>query len=288
MHKSDIDLISVIIPSYNRYSMLLKAIDSVLNQTYDNYEIIIVLDSYTDSVKEDLQRKFFGIKNITILEGEKLGGAQARNIGMDIASGDYIAFLDDDDTWISTKLEEQLKCFKKNPNAALVFCNINLKYTDRLIPIKKKKHVYIKDLFLNNYVGSFSFVMIKNTKHRISPNMKSLQDWYLWIKILESNVAKYCVNTDTILVNYTMHNEGKISKLFSNLVEGHSLFLKSFEYLFTPYIKKFHRLRILKKKNNNKLYFNLFSKSLLFIMSNFLNFKGNLLLLKILISKEKR
>lgn len=281
-------LVSVIIPSYKRYSMLKEAIKSVLSQTYNNFELIIVLDSYPDSKVNNLSLLFNKDKRLKLLKGNKLGGAKARNIGIDSARGDYIAFLDDDDLWKKTKLEEQVKCFNNNPNAILVYCDINLKYEDKLIPVKKKEKVILEDLLLNNFIGSFSFVMIKKTQLRINPNMRSLQDWYLWLKIMEKNRDKYCVNTNTILVDYAMHNQGKISSSNENVIAGHKLFYESFEHLFSSYLKSFHKFRILKKINKNKMYFKLFLKSLAFMFLNLLKIRENFLLFKILNSKEKR
>lgn len=101
-------MISVIIPTYNRFDSLLKAVESVKNQTYQNIEIIVVDDNSTDERYEN--NMIEGIKYIKIEEGSKeiLGygcGALPRNIGMECANGEYIAFLDDDDVWMPDKLE---------------------------------------------------------------------------------------------------------------------------------------------------------------------------------------
>ena len=104
-------MISVIIPSYNRYDKLCNAIQSVKAQTYKNYEIIVVDDSSTDS------RYMNYIKDVMMIRlspgsKDKFGypcGAYPRNIGMREARGEYIAFLDDDDVWMPDKLEVQVE-----------------------------------------------------------------------------------------------------------------------------------------------------------------------------------
>ena len=110
------NLVSVIIPSYNRYDNLLNTIDSIKKQTYNNYEIIVIDDGSSDKRYKDV------IDNVTIINLEtsskyKLGyacGAIPRNKGLEIAKGDYIAFCDDDDIWMPEKLEIQIKEMIKN------------------------------------------------------------------------------------------------------------------------------------------------------------------------------
>lgn len=104
--------ISVIIPTYNRYKFLLNAINSVKNQTYKNVEIIVVNDG--SSEEEYYTKRIEGVKMLHMDKNSKeIKGyacvAIARNYGMKIASGDYIAFLDDDDIWLPRKLEMQIK-----------------------------------------------------------------------------------------------------------------------------------------------------------------------------------
>lgn len=107
--------ISVIIPSYNRYSFLLNAINSIHNQTYDNYEIIVVDDGSTDenyysNELSSLAKVIHIDRNTT----PNWGGSRpaVRNFGIDEAKGEFIAFLDDDDIWMPEKLELQLKKMK--------------------------------------------------------------------------------------------------------------------------------------------------------------------------------
>ena len=121
-------MISVIIPTYNRFDSLLKAVESVKNQTYQNIEIIVVDDNSTDERYEN--QIIHGVKLIKIEEGSKeiLGyscDALPRNIGMECANGEYIAFLDDDDVWMPNKLEVQINEMEKN--------NIDMSSTDGYI-----------------------------------------------------------------------------------------------------------------------------------------------------------
>ena len=105
-------MVSIIIPTHNRSSLLSRAIDSVLNQTYKNWELIIINDACSDDTIQVYIP--FNDQRIRVLHlKESVGGGSARNAGLDISNGDFIAFLDDDDQWLNDKLEEQINCFLK-------------------------------------------------------------------------------------------------------------------------------------------------------------------------------
>lgn len=111
-------LVSVIIPTYQRASLLNRAIDSVLNQTYENIECIVVNDNIPNDeysvVLYNLLNKYAKDKRFIFLEQEKhINGAEARNCGIRNAKGEYIAFLDDDDWWKPEKVEHQIDFIKK-------------------------------------------------------------------------------------------------------------------------------------------------------------------------------
>ena len=97
--------VSVIIPFYNGIHWLCEAVESALNQTYSNIEIIIVNDGSTEDITEFLKK--FG-DSIVYAYQKNQGAASARNYGIKLANGDYIAFLDADDIWLPTKLEKQI------------------------------------------------------------------------------------------------------------------------------------------------------------------------------------
>jgi glycosyltransferase involved in cell wall biosynthesis len=110
--------ISVIIPTYNSANYLPEAIESVLAQTYKNFEIVVIDDGSTDNTKEVVVPY---LDQIVFLETENGDPAKARNHGIRKSSGEYVAFLDADDIWCPDKLERQLAYFSKNPHYHLVF-----------------------------------------------------------------------------------------------------------------------------------------------------------------------
>lgn len=121
--------VSVIIPTYNREKTLLRALQSVINQTYSNLEVLIIDDGSTDGTAgvvntvEDERVKYIML--------EKNGGpSNARNVGVQMASGEWIAFQDSDDSWHEDKLEKQIAYRNSNPNYSLIYCIGNVHFSD--------------------------------------------------------------------------------------------------------------------------------------------------------------
>ena len=119
MKAKDISLkVSVIIPTYNSAKYIRNALESVLSQTYSNFEIVVVNDGSTDNTDEILRPYF---DRIIYMEQKNTGPAAARNVGIQHAKGDFIAFLDADDIWLPLKLKKQMRVFHENPNVGLVY-----------------------------------------------------------------------------------------------------------------------------------------------------------------------
>ncbi len=112
--------VSVIIPTYNRRVYVQEAIDSVLAQTYTDYEIIVIDDGSTDGTGETLRERYGD--RIRYEWQENQGESVARNRGIALAQGEYIAFLDSDDLWLPEKLEKQVTYLEEHPEVGAVFC----------------------------------------------------------------------------------------------------------------------------------------------------------------------
>ena len=112
--------VTIIIPTYNSSPFIGKAIDSVLAQTYTDYEIILVDDGSTDNTKEILEKYQ---DNITYILQPNQGVAIARNTGIRNSESEYIALLDSDDEWLPEKLELQMRTIEKNNDVGLVHTN---------------------------------------------------------------------------------------------------------------------------------------------------------------------
>lgn len=130
LQKNKCPLVSIIITTHDRKELLKKAIVSATKQTYENIECIIVDDASTDGTKEmlDSMSKEYTIRYIRISNEESRGGNYARNKGIIAAKGTLIAFLDDDDEWLETKIEKQVDVLNRDIEMGVVSCGIIREY----------------------------------------------------------------------------------------------------------------------------------------------------------------
>lgn len=121
-------LVSVVIPSFNNGAFVADAIRSVKAQTFRDLECIVVDDGSTDDTEEEVAA--FG-DYVSILKQENSGVSRARNVGMDLARGRYISFLDADDMWLPRKIERQVSALERDPDLGAVYTGLHLVGTDR-------------------------------------------------------------------------------------------------------------------------------------------------------------
>ena len=183
------NLVSIITPSYNSAKFIKYCVDSVISQTYENWEMIIV-DDYSRDNSRELISKFAKeddrIKPIFL--DENVGAAEARNVAIKKSKGKYIAFLDSDDIWKLDKLEKQIAFMKKN-DFAFTFTSYQPisedgeeKYSVIKAPKKMTYHSYLK----NTIIGCLTVVIdIDKTGNFEMPNIRSSHDMALWLLIMK-------------------------------------------------------------------------------------------------------
>ncbi len=192
--------VSVILPTYNRASYLDRAISSVLNQSYSDFELIIVDDASKDNTEEVV--KSFDDERIIYIKNEKnLGGAGARNVGIRRAVGEYIAFQDSDDEWHPEKLKIQMEVFEKvEPDVAVVYTAFVRKVGDKefIVPppsVKKREgNIYRELLYHVNFVGTPTAVVRKKAIERVGyfdERFPRLQDWDLFLRLAKHYRFKF-------------------------------------------------------------------------------------------------
>jgi len=184
-------VISVVMPTYNRAHLISRAIHSVLNQTYENLELIIVDDGSTDNTEQVVQ-SFNDTRLKYIKQPKNSGAAAARNTGIEAALGAYIAFLDSDDEWLPHKLEKQVKAFSvAPPEVGVVYSGIwwledgKTKYFS--YPNNIKKDGYLRHSILKK---GFIFLQSSVVKREcfskagmFDERLVVLEDWELWLRI---------------------------------------------------------------------------------------------------------
>ncbi|WP_050466434.1 glycosyltransferase family 2 protein [Herbaspirillum chlorophenolicum] len=224
-------IVSVVIPSYNRGHCIRESIDSVLQQTVQDIEIIVVDDASKDDTRAQVEA--IADPRVRYLAHENnRGGGAARNTGIQAASAEFIAFLDSDDTWAANKLELQLaELERKGPDYGFVYTWLIgvdprgrelWRFSDVLDGAK------VAALFMRNAVGTFSSVMVRRSAlvaaGGMDEQMRSCQDWDLFVRI--NQVTKICC-VQQYLVRY-LQNSGDRHRISANptkIIAGHQRML---------------------------------------------------------------
>ena len=221
--------ISVVIPTFNRISLIARAIDSVLKQSLNPYEIIVVDDGSDDGTTEMIQNKY---KSIKLIQQQNNGVSAARNKGIKHAKGDWIGLLDSVDEWTEKKLENQVDRLIKTPEYD--FCHTNEIWIRNGVRVnQRKKHEkyggYIFDKCLDICRISPSSVLFrKNILDHVGwfdDQLPVCEDYDLWLRI----TAEYRILfiDDPLIIKYGGHDDQ-----LSHGVEGIEFFrIKSLENL---------------------------------------------------------
>ena len=200
-------MISVIIPSYNRWKYLQRSINSVLKQTYTDWECIIINDCSTDNSYYtnsflDLRIKIIHLQtNMRKLHNSPHAQGLTRNEGIKIAKGEYLSFLDDDDWWEPEKLEKQLDHMKKHN---IEFCSTNAWFhqrnTKRIYFGELKPIFTLQDILQTNLIMNSSVLIKKSLVESVGYfNLIIYEDYDLWKRVM-----KYtdCLYISEPLLNY--------------------------------------------------------------------------------------
>jgi glycosyltransferase involved in cell wall biosynthesis len=232
--------VSVIIPTFNRAQFLRLAIESVLSQTFQDFDIVVVDDESKDDTQEVVRS--FGDDRIKYIRHDAArGGSAARNTGITNSDSKYIAFLDDDDEWLPEKLEMQVDLLEKSRSKVgavytghLVVDNNSGKILREWTP-KRRGNIY-NDMFSRNWISTASSLLLRrdcfNKAGLFDENLPSFQDYDLWIRISKDFDFEYI---DKPLVKYRIHG----NKIWTNLEalnKGMELMLK--KYGDSPEFKK--------------------------------------------------
>lgn len=244
-------LVTVYITTFNRVNLLKRSLDSVCKQTYKNIEILIVDDCSTDGTQEFLKEISQNDARIKIFLKEKNGGAcESRNIAIQNARGEYITGLDDDDYFLSNRIEDFVNNLSNTKNSILLFNNPIIKLDNDPIITKKRKimntlkpkKVRAEDLFFSNYIGNQVFIKTNILREfgGFDKNMPMWQDMECWYNILVNTGGHgLSLNSYTYVVDLS-HEMDRISnfkiekgkKAFQHFSKKHSLSQQDSQLLF--------------------------------------------------------
>lgn len=214
-------LVSIITPCYNGEKYISETIESVIAQTYLNWEMIIVDDGSVDNSAEVVNRYISKDPRIKLIQQANAGSAAARNNGIRRAEGQYIALLDADDLWHSDFLKKQI-AFMKNKDAICVCCSyrrIDEQSKEIMHPTYAKEVITTKDMRVMNYIGCLSglYDTTRHGKIYLKESLKSIRDDYAyWYDIVALENRAYGNNEILadyrVLSNSTTGNKKKLIK----------------------------------------------------------------------------
>lgn len=204
----NIPLISIIMPCYNAEQFVAESIDSVLAQTYQNWELVVTDDNSSDSTPEIVRNYCEKDNRIKLyLPGIHQGIAQTRNHSLSKANGRFVAFLDNDDLWVPTKLEHQVQ-FMLDNNLAFCYGNYELLNEDGTKKRKVIRHAGVMNYnkYLHNTIIGSGTVMIdtEKTGSLVMPLNETSDDMALWCHLLKNGYDAYPINE--IILLYRVRN----------------------------------------------------------------------------------
>lgn len=216
--------ISVVIPTYNRETLLERAIASALEQTLPVREVIVVDDGSTDGTQELLSKISLRDSRVRTLVRQRGGANRARNAGVESAGGEWIAFLDSDDAWERNKLERQSAALQKNPAAVASFTGLRRIGHDEGKIFLPPADPSLLDIRAANVLSTTSSAVVKASVFRdvggFDADLPSCQDWDLWFRLRLK--GEFAVVREPLVV-YDAGPHARISSNLAKVIAGHTI-----------------------------------------------------------------
>ena len=246
------NIVSVIVPYYNNKKFIKRTINSILKQSYKNFEILLI---YDDSSKIDLSyiKKNFNNKKIRlIINEENFGAAKSRNIAMKKSKGQFIAFLDSDDFWKKDKLKKQLK-FMTTYSLNFSYTAYNILEGKKILKKEVPLIIEYNDLLKKCDIG-LSTVIIRKKLLKLGnfPNLKTQEDFALWLKYARKSVKLMGMNE--ALTTWRNTNDSLSSNKYQKITDAFKVFFILEKKNIIVSIYSVIILTLNKIKKNLKLY----------------------------------
>jgi len=243
------ELVSAIITTHNRAELLSHAIDSVLSQTYNNIECIVVDDASNDGTSVLCKNE--RITYVYIPPEESKGGNYARNLGIKNAKGTFVAFLDDDDEWMPTKIEKQVALLKEK-QCSMVYCLRQYLYiangavSKTMNELSNKPFGKLKDKIFEHYITSTSCLLVEKEALEalggFDEKLRKWQEYDLMIRMAEKSEIHY-VEEPLCKYRFDVSDTQRISNDFDRVLE-------TVQYFRTKYANRLSQLPL-----KTRLYF---------------------------------
>lgn len=203
-------LVSIIMPAYNAENLIEDSINSILSQTYRNFELIVIDDCSKDQTVRIVEQFILKDSRIKIIKNTKNKGvAETRNVGLDQAKGEYVAFLDSDDRWSDNKLALQMQVFKEKNIDVLfgAYYRFNSKGIINLVNVPSyiEKHNLLKGNCIGNLTGIYNFRKFPNIRQKEIGH----EDYLFWLEIFNSRVGVKGEGIQEPIAFYRVAEDGK-------------------------------------------------------------------------------
>ena len=248
--------VSVIIPCYNTGKYIFDAINSVKNQTFTNWEILIVDDGSTDIETKKILSKLENNEKIKIIYQDNQGPSNARNVGIAHAKGELILPLDADDMISSQYMEEAIPLFEKNDNLGIVYCRaqkFGKESGEWMLPIYSPRQMVVNNvIFVSSFFKKSDWELVGGfpTYARFG-----MEDYAFWLRILR--LGRDVHRIDKILFSYRIHDISR-TILFENnkdkIIETYANIFRDNIEFFYKYAEGIYEYRFLSENNNIKDY----------------------------------
>ena len=244
-------LVSIIVTYYKKKKYILKCLKSIFNQSYKNFEVILIFDDDDKNEYEYIKKLKKKFRKIIIYKNKiNLGAGESRNRGIKLSRGAYIAFLDSDDEWHKDKLKKQMKYMIKNsfPISHTSYKIIN--DSQKFLAKRTAKTLDHSMLLKSCDIGLSSVIMKKNlfNKNVKFANTKTKEDYVLWLNITKNRKKIY--GLDQTLLTWRKNENSLSSSTIRKLIDGFIVYHRYQKYSFfkSIYFLIILSLNFLKKK----------------------------------------
>jgi glycosyltransferase involved in cell wall biosynthesis len=241
--------VSVVVATHDRATVVGRAVESALAQTVRDVEVIVVDDHSADGTKDvlaALAARDARVRVIHAAPGEGGSAARARNLGLDAARAPVVAFLDDDDEWLPTKLARQLEVLDRRPDVVLVGCHIEVvRDGDAPVAVRGPDDFDDRELLWMDHLHGASCVAVRTGDERLAgvrfdESFPAIEDWDLYVRVAQLGAV---ARVPEVLVRYHEH-EGERLTTGASHIAGHRLFLERHGARMTEGCRAYHRARL--------------------------------------------